>query len=261
MPSDLSIVSPPVTGLYRLAYAFPGPFELRSWENADPDGTFGNRFDDPALHLPTDERFQVFYCATQRHVTFAETLASLFPSLATLAGMASIQDDESVESVQIGAADPDDPHYGLVRADWRLPRVMGHTILQPKLQFVDLGTAQTSQYLRQPLAAQALAHGATDIDLSLLMDSRRGFTNIVARYIYELCNEDGTPRFAGIRYISRLDTSWECWAVFADRIEHISGMPSLPELIYPDDPDLLEIASIFQLAIETVAGSGHYYRP
>jgi len=76
---DLSIVFPPAGGLYRLAYAFPGPFELRSWENAGPDGTFGNRFDDPAIHLPTVERFQVFYCATQRHVTFAETLASEQP--------------------------------------------------------------------------------------------------------------------------------------------------------------------------------------
>ena len=39
------------------------------------------------------------------------------------------------------------------------------------------------------------------------------------------------------------------------------GMPSLPDRIYPDDPDLLEIASIFRLTIETIDGSGHYYRP
>lgn len=261
MPKDLSSVPPPVDGLFRLAYAFPGPFELRSWENAGPDGTFGNRFDDPALHLPPEDRFQALYCATKRHVTFAETLAALRPSLATLAGLASIRDEEPIESMLFGSTDPSEVRYGLVRADWRLPRVMGHTILDPRLQFVDLGTARTSQHLRSALAAEALAHGATDIDQSLLMESRRGFTNIVARYVYELRNEEGTPRFAGIRYSSRLDSNWECWALFADRMEHVPGMPSLPEKIQPDDPDLVEIASIFRLTIETMEGSGHDYRP
>jgi hypothetical protein len=39
------------------------------------------------------------------------------------------------------------------------------------------------------------------------------------------------------------------------------GKPSLPETIQPDDPDLLEIASIFRLTIEPGAGFGRYYRP
>jgi hypothetical protein len=38
-------------------------------------------------------------------------------------------------------------------------------------------------------------------------------------------------------------------------------MPGIPETIFPDDPDLLEVASIFRLTIETVEGYGHYYRP
>ena len=46
----------------------PGPFEPRSWAYAHPDGTFGNRFDDPVIHLPEAQRFQVLYCATKRHV-------------------------------------------------------------------------------------------------------------------------------------------------------------------------------------------------
>lgn len=138
---------------------------------------------------------------------------------------------------------------------------MGHTILQPDTQFVDLGTAQTSQYLGEALAVQALAHGAIDIDQSLLMESRRGFTNAIARFVYELRNDDGAPRFAGIRYVSRLDSTWECWAVFADRMQHIPGMPDRPESIPPDDPGLLEIASIFRLTIETNDGSGRFVRP
>ncbi|HET9662579.1 MAG TPA: hypothetical protein VFP05_19780 [Thermomicrobiales bacterium] len=60
---------------------------------------------------------------------------------------------------------------------------------------------------------------------------------------------------------TRLDQDWECWAIFANRIRHIPGMPGTPEPIFPDDPDLLEVASIFRLPIETVEGYGHYYRP
>jgi hypothetical protein len=61
--------------------------------------------------------------------------------------------------------------------------------------------------------------------------------------------------------ISRLDQDWECWAIFADRICHIPGMPGIPETIFLYDPDLLEVASIFRLTIETVEGFGQYYRP
>ncbi len=38
-------------------------------------------------------------------------------------------------------------------------------------------------------------------------------------------------------------------------------MPDRPETIPPDDPDLLEIASLFRLTIETIDGSGRYLRP
>ncbi len=38
-------------------------------------------------------------------------------------------------------------------------------------------------------------------------------------------------------------------------------MPGIPETIFLYDPDLLEVASIFRLTIETVEGFGQYYRP
>jgi len=258
---DISIAFPPASGIYRVAHSTPGPFAAPLWRYASSDGTFGNRFDDPRSHLPEEERFRVLYCATERRAAFAETLTRVRPSLNVLAEMATIDDDDSFASVVSHTSDPDNSYRGLIRAVWRHQRVVGHTIVNPDLMFADLTTLQTSAHLREALATQALAHGATDIDQSLFMEPRRGFTQEVAHYIYELQNEDGTPRFAGIRYISRLDIRFECWAVFADRMEHVRGMPSLPETIFPDDPDLLEVASIFRLTIETIDGSGHYYRP
>lgn len=100
-----------------------------------------------------------------------------------------------------------------------------------------------------------------DVDLSLVMGPGRELTQRISRHIYEQRDVLGAPRFAGIRYVSRLDSTWECWAVFADRMLHIPGMPDRPETIPPDDPDLLEIASLFRLTIETIDGSGRYLRP
>jgi hypothetical protein len=211
--------------------------------------------------LPEQRKFQVLYCATKRHVVFGETLASLRPSIQTLSGLQRIRDEEAFDLATLRATDPDDIQRGLIRADWRLRKVVGYTILAPHLRFVDLSTAQTTQYLRGVLALEAVEHGATDIDQSLLMESNRGFTRLVARHFYEQLHEDGSPIFAGIRYISRLDSNWECWAVFADRMVHVPGMPGFPEPIHPDDPDLLKTAGLFDLTIEIMSGHERYYRP
>lgn len=244
-----------------MARAVPGPFEPPSWGYVGEDGTFGNRFDDPRMHLPEVDRFRVIYCATERQVAFAETLARMRPSLRSLAGIRLVDDDDALAPSVPNASDPEFPYRGLIGENWRLPRVIGHTILNADMPFVDLGTASTSQYLRSVLAREAVEHGATDIDQSLLMESNRGFTRVVARHFYEQLNEDGSAKFAGIRYISRHDTNWECWAVFADRMIHIPGMPGFPETIYPDDPDLLQIAGLFDLTIEIMSGYERYYRP
>lgn len=92
------------------------------------------------------------------------------------------------------------------------------------------------------------------------MGPSRNLTQEIARHIYEQ-EIDGEPLYAGIRYISRLGQDWECWAVFADRIRHIRGMPGPPQTVHPDDPDLLAIAALFSLTIETVEGHGQFYRP
>ena len=68
-------------------------------------------------------------------------------------------------------------------------------------------------------------------------------------------------RFAGIRYLSRLNAEWECWAVFDDRMRHVAGCPGLPTSIPRDDADLIEVARQFNLTIEVNARRGNYLRP
>ena len=45
-------------------------------------------------------------------------------------------------------------------------------------------------------------------------------TQEAARYIYEQRDATGRPLYDGIRYLSRLNTAWERWAVFAYRPRH-----------------------------------------
>jgi hypothetical protein len=74
--------------------------------------------------------------------------------------------------------------------------------------------------LRPVLAPIAAALGLPDVDLSAVTGPSRLLAQEAARYIYEQYGEAGQPQCAGIRYTSRLDRTWECWAVFGDRLRH-----------------------------------------
>jgi hypothetical protein len=252
-------VPPPRTGIYRLARGID-PFAPPDWEYAKEDGTFGNRFDDPTASKgkSPEKRFRAIYCATQRRATFGETLARFRVSLSLLAALDAIEDEESTEEALTGAVDPEDRFRGLISADWRLKRRICHAALDPGLRFADIGDHDSMQYLRAELAPLAAAYEIGDIDLSALTSQQRPFTQYCARHLYDLADGLGNPLFAGIRYVSRLDSKWECWAIFDDRLVH---SPGFPDNIAPNDPDLLAIARSFKLTIEVVSGAGSYLRP
>ena len=263
MMAQLIAVPPPPSDVYRLARSPGNPFSPPEWRRAGDDGTFGNRFDDPSAEdgVPPAKRFRTIYCATQRAGTFGETLARFRPSVALLAQLAEIDDDEPLEQSLAGAVDPRDPHPGLIPADWRLRRRIGHTVLDPSLRFVDLAAVETMQVLRAALAPVLERLGIADIDLSSVTSPQRRFTQEIARYVHAQHDDRSRPRFAGIRYLSRLNPAWECWAVFDDRIRHATGCPGLPTAVLADDADLIQVATQFNLTLEVVPGRGQYLRP
>lgn len=129
----LVTVSPPSDGVYLLTRHATEPFVPPDWNRALEDGTFGNRFDDPtaAESRPPEERYRAIYCATQRVATYGETIARFRPSLSLIAQIEAIDDDEPLEVALEGVVDPEDPRRGLIPADWRLRRQIGHTVLDP----------------------------------------------------------------------------------------------------------------------------------
>jgi RES domain len=258
---QLVVVPPPQSGVFRLSRGPANPFSPPDWEYAGDDGTFGNRFDDPRAEQgkPSGERFRIVYCATQRAGAFGETLARFRPSLNLLAELQLIDDEESTDEALAGVIDQINPGKGLIPADWRLRRRMGKTVLDPSQSFVDIAASQSMQHLRTALAPLANRLRLSDVDLSSVTSQQRRFTQGCAQHVYEQVNEIGEPRFAGIRYPSRLNGDWECWAIFSDRIQHTPGYPGFPESILADDSDLLSVASLFGLIVEIVPGT--YLRP
>lgn len=206
-------------------------------------------------------RFRVLYCATHLVAVFGETVARFRPDPALRAALARIADDESLDDAFRGAVDPDFPEHGRLDATWLLRRRIGYAIIPPHAQFADVGHASTIQYLNRTFSSDLANYGLEDLDVSTLTSKHRLLTQRVARHLYECVDAFGQPRFCGIRYVSRFGTNWECWALFEGRLPRLDPIASLPRAIHPDNPDLLAVARIFGLSIETFPGSGQFYRP
>jgi hypothetical protein len=180
-------------------------------------------------------------------------------SLPLLALIRDVDDsDESLEEALDGLIDPDDESKGIVPADWRFKRQIGSTVLDYNLWFADIAAPESISHLRSHLAPLAVELGLSDFDAStILSPSPRAVTQACARHIYEYANDAGEPMFAGIRYPSRHNIRWTCWAIFGDRIHH---SPQLPETsIDPADPDMMAAARELGLRVEGVRGHKQFY--
>ena len=83
--------------IYRLGRV-PDPWAVPDWASAGPDGTFGNRFDDP------DATYRVLYASSQKLGCFLETLARFRLDPKLMAELAEI--------------DGDDDHFLLAKCLW-----------------------------------------------------------------------------------------------------------------------------------------------
>ena len=81
--------------LFRLGRK-PDPWSPPDWSRALPNGTFGNRFDDP------QGNYRVLYAATQRVSCFIETLARFRPDLSLIAELQEIAGED--DYVPLGRA-------------------------------------------------------------------------------------------------------------------------------------------------------------
>ena len=151
MSNGLAAVEPDGP-LYRLG-RHPDPWAWPDWSYAAGDGTFGNRYDDPA------GSYRVLYASSQRLGAFLETLARFRPDLEVLAELDRIEGD-------------DEPPPAVPRT-WLDGRLIGEATVEGS--FVDIGDRGSLAMLRTALAAHAIHHGLDDA-ATIRLRAPRGFT-------------------------------------------------------------------------------------
>lgn len=193
-----------------------------------PGPTGGNRFD------PLTMTYGVLYFGTELEACFGETLARFRPSLELLALVKDEWEERGFMAV------------GTVAADWRQRRTAVHVRLPATVAFVDIESPVTHQFLRRELALGLSAIGLSDLDVSTVRGPDRRVTRMISEWAYMAADGD-RPRYAGIRYESRIRSGWECWALFDDEDLDIEVVETVP--ITPDMPALISVAKLFGLQL------------
>jgi hypothetical protein len=197
----------------------PDPWQYPDWSRANPDGTFGNRFDDP------DGEYRVLYASSARLGCFLETLARYRPDLPLYAELAEIEGEDDFVPA------------GVVPREWFDSRVIGSA--EAHGRFADIGASEWISMLRRRLASLLISLGIPDFDAAVLQRSGpRRLTQNVSQFVYR-------QEFNGIRYLSKYGHDIENWALF----EPADLTATREDEIRRDDPDLLEALRIFNLVV------------
>ena len=207
----------PTIAVYRIGRR-PDPWQYPDWSRANPDRTFGNRFDDP------NGEYRVLYASSVRLGCFLETLARYRPDMALYAELQEI------------AGENDFIPPGIVPREWFQLRVMG--LANAHGRFADIGASDWLATLRRKLAALLIQLGIPDFDTSVLQRSGpRHLTQHVSALVYD-------EGFDGLRYLSKYGHDIENWALF----EPANLTNAAARDIQADDPDLLRAFEILHVA-------------
>lgn len=140
-----------------------------------------------------------------------------------------------------------DHHFmevGSIARDWRDRRSAVRVSLPEQFAYLDVDHPDTHQFLRRELALGLAALGYDDLNIGTVRGHDRRVTRLISEWAWSQA-EAGDAIYGGIRYASKINTDWECWAIFDD-IE-VTVLDTKP--ITLDMPDLVEIANYYDLRI------------
>lgn len=219
--------------LFRIGRA-PDPWAWPDWSYADPDGTFGNRYDDPA------GEYRVVYASSDRLGPFVEVLARFRPDPAVVAGVAEIEREQE---------EPPGPAAGRVSGRWLAERRIASG--EAAGRFALVGHSRSLAHLRSELAARVVHHGIGELDAAAIRQhAPRRFTQEVSRHVYECADEHGEPQFAGVAYRSRLGDEFENWALFERPGQERPEIDAVRvQAVEDSDPDLLAALRMLGLTL------------
>jgi hypothetical protein len=215
----------------------PDPWAWPDWSHAAADGTFGNRWDDPA------GSYRVLYAASGRLGAFIEVLARFRPDPQVVAGLAGVRGDA-------GRTLPP----GAVPASWLRSRRIGEASIAGT--FADVGHSASLARIRRQLGVRLARYRLPDLDGSAIrLRAPRRLTQEISRWVYEQTAADGRRAFAGIAYLSRLGDELRNWAIFepaSAREARVLPRDVRVHRIRADDPDLRRALEL--LGLELVLG-------
>jgi hypothetical protein len=201
--ADMHLVPPPRGGVLYHVGPRPNPFRWRHPRpldlSADPPITAGNRFDAP------NGEYATLYCATKRYGALLEKLSPLrpIPDLRIRVDQALDGQPDPEHDRAPGSADFPVEIFDTLQ--------MGIVSINPEEQFVDIDDPDTHRALEKyggrPLLNEL---GVARIDRGTFLSPDRGLTRRAAHEIHELVSGIA----AGLRYLSAIDGSAECWAIW-----------------------------------------------
>lgn len=174
------------------------------------------------------------YFAINPKAAFAEVLAALRPAPDQLA---LLPDDDSMGDGQIDA-------------DWREQHRIAHvrpgaSKTRPTLMCADLEDAQTIAELNKMMRPIFEYYGHSNLTLAGIHGEDRTITCWISQILHDFVDANGSHPFAGIRYVSKHGSDFECWALFEDvALKRLSVGP-----VHREDPDLQAIATLYGLTI------------
>ena len=228
MAGGARIVQAPIDGFWRIGRG-RDPLAPRPRGPVDfGDSKSGNRWDSAT------GRFSVLYFSSTLEGCFGETLGRFRPD----PGLAFIEDEWRDRLFM---------ELGAIPADWRTRRTAVRASPAPggPSDFLNIQNARNIQLIKKALGPSLAMFGYTDVDLGLLQGPDRRVTRLVAEWAWTQTTKQEEPRFAGIRYVSRLNPDWELWALFDD-IQLVEHQRSA---ILPTMPDLSKVAKLYGLHV------------
>jgi hypothetical protein len=204
--SPVAVARPPDAGVWRVGRA-PDPLGASQPLSADDldNPKTGNRFDSPL------GSYQMLYFSSSLEGCFGETLARFRPDV----GLLKVIGTEWQDLGFMGIGD--------VPRDWRQKRLAVRVRFPSDparfpagIDFLDVDSIATRETLRSELAGILAYYNLSDADAATVYSNDRRVTRWIGQWAYDAHDEQGKPLYAGIRYSSRLDPSWECWGVFHD---------------------------------------------
>lgn len=186
----------------------------------------GNRWDSPM--------FGVLYFTSELDGCFGEILSRFRPkpSLAEL-----VRKDWSTAMAP-----------GQLPRDWRDRRIAIQAAVPPSCLFLDVESVRTRIFLTTGPALGLSALGLQEIDVADIRGKDRRVTQLISQWAYNLIMEDGGVErnlFAGISYLSRVHSGWQCWAIY-DRVD-LDQKRAIPTAA--DMPSLTSVCTIFGLRV------------